>query len=65
LLATVKEVLKVATELIKLSINYIAGEDAVNVLAAGQLISSACTFLPNSSNLFARHLAFFAALFLT
>jgi hypothetical protein len=62
LLATAKEVLKLAAKLIKLSVNYIAGEYAVSVLAVGQLIFLACTSLPDFSNLFARHLAFFAAL---
>jgi hypothetical protein len=48
LLVTAKELLKFAAELIKLSVNYIAGEYAVNILVVGQLISLAYTSLPIS-----------------
>ena len=41
LLTTTKEVPKFAAELIKLSVDYIAGEYAVSASAAGQLISLA------------------------
>jgi hypothetical protein len=45
-----------------LRVAHIAGEYPTNASAAGQLISLAWIFLPDSSNSFARHLAFFAAL---